>query len=176
MDTRAALQPSWHQYQMSTHFHEGSTPTLAKFLRNTCFSLLPTALTGLAADPSTADKSKYSLFNPTPRELMRELSTDRPDKTESAYSVDAGHFQVEMDLVSYAYDHDTAGAANTRVDAWAIAPINFKVGLLNNVDLQTVIETYNHVTIHDRLTGTKTRLSGFGDITSRVKVNLWGND
>ena len=25
---------------------------------------------------------------------------------ENAYTVDAGHFQVEMDLVTYSYDHD----------------------------------------------------------------------
>jgi hypothetical protein len=42
-----------------------------------------------------ADKSGYHLFRPTPRELMRELSTDRPDQTESAYTVDAGHVQLE---------------------------------------------------------------------------------
>ena len=37
------------------------------------------------------DKSGYTLFQPVPRELMREMSTDRPDQTESAYTVDAGH-------------------------------------------------------------------------------------
>ncbi len=127
-------------------------------------------------DLSKADKSKYNLFNPTPRELMRELSTDRPDKTESAYTVDAGHFQLEMDLVSYSRDRDKSGGADTRVDAWSIAPINFKVGLCNRVDLQTVIESYNHITTDDRVAPSKTRQTGFGDITSRLKINLWGND
>ncbi len=127
-------------------------------------------------DLSSADKSKYTLFNPTPKELMRDMSTDRPDRTESAYTVDAGHIQVEMDFFNYTYDKDTSGGADTRVKAWGIAPINFKVGLLNNVDLQTVIESYNHVTTEDRVGATKVRQSGFGDITSRLKVNLWGND
>lgn len=127
-------------------------------------------------DLSKADKSKYNLFNPTPRELMRELSTDRPDKTESAYTVDAGHFQLEMDLVSYSRDRDKSGGGDTRVDAWSIAPINFKVGLCNQVDLQTVIESYNHITTNDKAAPSKTRQTGFGDITSRLKVNIWGND
>ena len=133
----------------------------------------------LAADSGNAgtiDKSGYHLFNPTPVESMREMSTDRPDKTESAYTVDAGHFQIEMDLVSYTRDHDTAGGADTQVEAWAIAPINLKIGLLNSVDLQTVIETYQHIDTDDRTTGSKTRQTGFGDVTSRLKVNLWGND
>ncbi len=46
------------------------------------------------------DKSRYHLFNPTPVGRMREMSTDRPDKTESPYTVDAGHFQWEMDLAN----------------------------------------------------------------------------
>jgi hypothetical protein len=33
------------------------------------------------------------------------MSTDRPDKTESAYTVDAGHFQFEADLVSFGIDN-----------------------------------------------------------------------
>src|SRR5215208_5769920 len=52
----------------------------------------------------TKDKNVYNLFHPTPPDLMRELSTDRPDKTESPYTVDAGHVQIEMDLASYSYD------------------------------------------------------------------------
>ena len=127
-------------------------------------------------DLSKVDKRGYHVFNPTPREYMREMSTDRPDKTESAYTVDAGHFQIEMDFFSYTRDRDTSGGADTRVESWAIAPINFKVGLLNSVDLQTVIETYNFVETDDRVGGTKTRQEGFGDVTSRLKVNLWGND
>jgi hypothetical protein len=125
---------------------------------------------------TVTDKSEYDLFDPTPRAQMREMSTDRPDKTESPYTVDAGHFQLETDLVSYSYDHDTDDGEDTRVDAWAVTPINFKVGLLNRVDLQTVIETYNHITTRDRVAGTKVTESGFGDITSRLKINLWGND
>lgn len=125
---------------------------------------------------ASVDKSQFHLFNPTPAALMREMSTDRPDKTESAYTVDAGHFQIESDLANYTHDHDTEEGANTRVDAWTVASINFKVGLLNNVDLQTVVETYNHITTDDRVAREKVRQSGFGDITSRIKINLWGND
>ena len=65
--------------------------------------LVLTATAVLAADPAP-DKTQYNLFNPTPPQWLREMSTDRPDKTERAYTVDAGHFQIEMDLVNYSYD------------------------------------------------------------------------
>jgi len=123
-----------------------------------------------------ADKLQYHLFRPTPREFLREMSTDRPDKTESPYTVDAGRFQVEVDLVAYTHDRDRSGGGDTRTEGWAVAPVNFKMGLWHNVDLQTVLETYQTVRTADRIARTKTRQSGFGDITSRVKVNLWGND
>ena len=146
-------------------------------------SAIPTVvifwLPGLLATPAAAaerNKSQYSLVNPTPRELMRELSTDRPDKTESAYTVDAGRFQIESDLLSYSSDHDTVDGADTQVDAWSVAAVNVKAGLLNWMDLQLVLDTYNHVTTDDRLTAQKVTQSGLGDLTTRLKLNVWGND
>ncbi len=67
----------------------------------TALAAVPTSVDG--GEPAL-DKSHFNLFNPTPRELMRELSTDRPDKTESPYTVDAGRVQVELDLVTYTSD------------------------------------------------------------------------
>ncbi|MEY2550330.1 MAG: hypothetical protein QOG12_474, partial [Verrucomicrobiota bacterium] len=84
----------------------------------------------------SADKSGYTLFRPTPDALLRDLTTDRPDKTESPITVDAGHFQLEMDFATYTFDrtkHETT-------KAWAVAPTNFKVGVSNNVDLQLIVE------------------------------------
>ena len=87
-----------------------------------------------AAAPS-ADKWQFHLFNPTPTNLMREMSTDRPDQTESPYTVDAGHIQIEMDFVSWTRDNGN--------DDFAFANTNFKIGLLNNVDLQIVLNGFN---------------------------------
>ena len=36
------------------------------------------------------DKSEYTLFNPTPKDKMRDFSTDRPTKSNVPYTVDAG--------------------------------------------------------------------------------------
>ena len=118
------------------------------------------------------DKIGYNLFRPTPDVLMREFATDRPDKTESPFTVDAGHFQIEIDLLNYTYDR----TEHESVKTLAIAPVNFKVGLLNNVDLQVVAQTYNIQWTHDRDANTRTSASGFGDLLLRCKANLWGND
>lgn len=122
-----------------------------------------------------ASKSAFNLFHPVPEGLMRDMSTDRPDRTESPFTVDAGHFQIEMDLVSYAHDRDRSGGGG-RTDAWAVAPVNLKAGLLNDLDLQVVIETWNHVRTKDQATGTVRNQSGLGDISLRLKKNLRGND
>jgi hypothetical protein len=135
-----------------------------------------------ARGADTDDKSQYTIFNPTPRELLREMTTDRPDKTESPYTVDAGHFQFEMDLVSYTYDRKHAGGTTTQLDSFAVAPINLKLGLCNQVDLQVVVETWNYA--RTKTSGNsptngptvKRHQRGFGDITTRLKYNVWGND
>ena len=131
---------------------------------------------GWGADEDTGkpppDKSAYNLFNPTPLELMRELTPDRPDKTESPCTVDAGHFQLELDFANYTEDN----ADGVRTETWNVAPVNLKVGVLNNVDVQFILDDYLHTRTVDHAAGTTTTQSGFGDFTTRVKINLWGND
>jgi hypothetical protein len=122
------------------------------------------------------EKSTYSLFNRTPYAALREMNTDRPDKTESPYTVDAGHFQLEMDFATLGFDHSKASGSDIKTDTWGIAPVNLKAGLLNNVDLQVVIDTFDEVRTEDRFAKSVVRERGFGGITSRLKINLWGND
>jgi hypothetical protein len=124
---------------------------------------------GVEAPP---DKSGYNLFRPTPDALLREMATDRPDKTESAYTVDAGHYQAEMDILAYTYDRSD----DETVKMLNIAPLNLKLGVLNNVDLQIIVESYTIQRRRDRAAGTSSRISGFGDVLVRSKINLWGND
>lgn len=117
-------------------------------------------------------KSTYNLFHPTPTGRMRPMSTDRPDQTESPYTVDAGHFQLEMDFVNATFDRE----ASLRTENRSIAPVNFKVGLLNNMDIQFVMDTYAYSRVRDRAAGSVAEVSGLGDVATRVKINFWGND
>ena len=121
-----------------------------------------TAAPAEAVLPEVSDKSGYSLFNPTPRDLWRPLSADRPDFTESPVTVDAGAVQVELSFIDYAREGDR--------NALSVAPANLKVGLLNDVDLQFVFDPY--VASDDGMSTSR----GFGDLQFRLKINLWGND
>jgi hypothetical protein len=117
------------------------------------------------------DKSGYNLFNPVPENLLRDLSPDRPDVTESAYTVDAGHYQLEMDFANFTYDK-TDG---TTTKAWDAGDFNIKAGLLDNLDVQFVYD--NYLNVHrENGSGKSTTQSGFGDFTTRLKINLWGDD
>ena len=60
----------------------------------------PAATDEPAAAPAP-DKSGYSLLDPTPDSQLRSFAPDRPPKADSAYTVDAGHFQYETDLLNY---------------------------------------------------------------------------
>ncbi|MFM2082916.1 MAG: hypothetical protein RL380_1607 [Verrucomicrobiota bacterium] len=115
-------------------------------------------------------------FTPTPPDQGRELSTDRPDKTESPYTVDTGHFQLESDLLNFTRDHSRGGGGDTVTETWSFATLNFKAGLRDDVDLQLVLAPYSRSRTEDRTAGTVQRAHGFGDVTVRVKKNLWGNE
>jgi hypothetical protein len=119
-----------------------------------------------------AGKSNFHLFNPTPRHLMREMSTDRPDTTESPYTVDAGHIQFELSLIDYAYEDERGVQSDTLL----ILPSNIKIGLLNNLDIQFVFTSYERVEFDGGAGGDDT-IDGLSDDTQiRLKINLWGND
>ena len=121
---------------------------------------------------SRPDKWKYNLFNSVPSEYLRDMSTDRPDQTESPYTVDAGRYQIELSFFDYTYDK----AGSVRFEQWNAVPRNFKGGLLNNVDLQVVLDNFISQRTKDSSDDSIVYNEGFGDVTTRLKINLWGND
>jgi hypothetical protein len=127
-------------------------------------------------DQTKPDQSQYDLFHPTPRAFLREMNTDRPDKTESPYTIDAGHFQIEADILNYTLDRHNPDRTDTSVETVGIAPMNLKAGVCHNVDVQLILQTYNSVRTHDFSAGTVEKQRGFGDVIGRVKWNWWGND
>lgn len=102
-----------------------------------------------------------ALPQPASPAALRDLSTDRPDTTESPFTVDAGHFQFELEIAAW----ERSGGQSTL----NLGELNLKAGLTHSTDLQLVLPLYS-----------KTRHSenaeGFGDVSVRLKRNLWGND
>ena len=112
------------------------------------------------------------MSHPVPKDKMKEMETDRPDVTESAYTVEAGHFQVESDLFKQ--------VRNRNNDLLHIQNIfnlaNFKIGLTEKIDLQLVFPIYVSNSIREISTRKIiSKTGGFDDITIRMKYNIWGN-
>lgn len=119
-----------------------------------------------------ASKKNFSLFNPVPRAQMREMETDRPDVTESPYTVDAGHFQLETDLVRSITERSETSQTNT----FLINQMNLKIGITGSTALQIGFQTYGRQSEKELETDEKTTTDGHGDLTLRIKQNLIGND
>ncbi len=130
-------------------------------------------LEAVAAQPEAAAEH-YSLRNPKPADKLREMSTDRPDTTESPFTVDVGHFQLELSFVDVTSDKRSDDGFLSR--SLEIAPMLLKLGVLDNMDLQLGIAPYTRTHQTDEATGATTTAQGFGDLTLRAKINLWGND
>jgi hypothetical protein len=127
-----------------------------------------------APDKPSPDKSQYTLFNPTPKELMRPFNTDRPAKSNVPYTVDAGHFQYEGDLFIYSFDNTTTPDTNNT--SWVLFNPTFKAGLTNWADLEVNFSAQNLLTSTTRGSGAASYNNGFGDTFTRLKMNLWGDD
>jgi hypothetical protein len=123
------------------------------------------------AEKKKPDKNQYWLLNPTPPDEMRSFNTDRPTKANIPYTVDAGHFQYETDLVNYA--HQVVGSVRT--ETLLVPNPTFKVGLTNNTDLEVNVPFAGVHTFGSSTTPSST-LWGIGDTFVRSKINLWGND
>jgi hypothetical protein len=122
-----------------------------------------------ASNPAP-DKSGYTFFNPTPEDQLRAFNPNRPSITEGPFTVDAGHFQVEMSFLEYTYDYDHG----IRSDDYSVAPGDLRVGVLNNFELDLFINPYLNQWM--RSSASSSRLFGFGDTEIRAALNLWGND
>ena len=131
-----------------------------------------------------AAKLKYNLFDPTPDNLLRPFSSDRPSKTDSPYTVDAGRLQLEADFSNFTYDRYNALGTNTRVETLLVAPTFLRLGLFLNTEIQVFIPTYEQVRTDTRTPAATsaraqrdvTTADGYGDTLVRLKFNLVGND
>ncbi len=126
-----------------------------------------------------AEKWQYNLFHPTPGGLLRDFNADRPSKSDSPITVDAGRFQIESDLYNFSYDRYNPERTDTRVETLLVPSSVLKVGLLPNADLQVLLPAYTRVRTSERVPGDGREVStvqGAADMLVRLKVNFVGND
>lgn len=125
---------------------------------------LAAALAAQSATQSEAvGQAGHGIGNPVPDELLRPLSPDRPNSTESPQTVDAGRTQFEVSIGDWSRER--------RDDVVVALQTIAKVGLSHDSDLQLIFDTF---VVQDNASGTDEE--GFGDLTVRYKKNLWGND
>jgi hypothetical protein len=125
-----------------------------------------------AATKTATDATDYTLFNPVPESAMRSFSTDRPTKSNVPFTVDAGHFQYEMDLFNYA--RQTSGT--TTMHTWTGPNPTLKLGLTSNADLEVNVAPFVSIHSFDAATGVSSTVTGTSDLFARMKINLWGNN
>jgi hypothetical protein len=128
--------------------------------------------TGCGSAAAEPDKSGYNLFNPVPDALLRDLDTDRPDKSNSPHTLDAGHYQLESGL--FTYTRTTAAGVRTQNASWADTTL--RAGLTPWAEVQLELPVYQANRTTDLATHETQRASGAGDLTAILKGNLWGND
>jgi hypothetical protein len=120
------------------------------------------------AEAEDGDKSQFNLLNPTPRDRLRPLDAATRDVTESPYTVDAGHLQVESTLVGYSRNESGSKGTNE----WVALGTNLRLGLTNDLDAELQFAAYRRV----EEAPPSPVSEGFGDLALRLKGNLWGND
>ena len=135
--------------------------------------MLTTWISILIVDGQTNPvKIKYTLFNPVPKGEMKEMETDRPDVTESAYTVEAGHFQVECDIFKQVRNRNNGML--TIMNNYNLA--NFKIGLTEKMDIQLVFPLYvTNITRNINTNKIINKSAGFDDVTVRLKYNIRGS-
>jgi hypothetical protein len=131
----------------------------------------PAPTTDATTQPA-ADKSQYNLLHPTPSNQLRDMDTDRPNVTNTPHTIDAGHLQVETGFEDYNFYH----RSHFRSDDLAVGEFNFRLGVLNQLELNAVVDAFEIGRDHDYGTGKSAHHDGFGDTVLGGKLNLWGDD
>jgi len=137
--------------------------------------------TGLAAEDEEEegktkcpDKSQYTLFNPTPANCLREFDPDRPDVTDSPFTVDAGHIQFESGLFSYSLSRPDREHVVT--EEFDILDTNIRLGITNYAEIDLDVPPLDIE--HTRFPASRfdTWRSGPGQLELQAKINFFGND
>jgi hypothetical protein len=98
---------------------------------------------------------------------LQPVCADRPTKSNGPCTVDAGHFQVEADIVNASFMHADGAATDT----WLIFNPTLKYGLTSNLDVEANIAPLEIVRARGA-TGVVSRVTGSSDLFLRLKYEF----
>ena len=121
------------------------------------------------------DQAGSAPQTPPPADGLRDMDTDRPNKTDTPHTINAGHVQIEIGAIDLArQDSSVHGVA---FDTLTLMPgaTDIRVGVSDRFELNAVVTPYE-VQIVRREGGSAVRMAGFGDLVVGGKLNLLGDD
>lgn len=95
------------------------------------------------------------------------ICADRPTKSTGACTVDAGHFQLESDIVNGTFQR----LDGVTTDTWFATNPTLKFGLTPDLDVEANLSPLEVVRTHDKFGGGHT-IAGLGDLYLRMKYEF----
>jgi len=115
---------------------------------------------------SQARAPRYSLFWPVPHTELRALGSDRPGNGENPFTMDPGHFQIEIGAVGFTH----VGYHNPGAEGFSAASSKLRVGVVRGFELQGMFDGFSWR--RSEALGWGHSTGGFG---GRAKINLFGD-
>jgi hypothetical protein len=121
-------------------------------------------------DAAETGSSTGRLFLKKDSAELRPLMPDRPDRGDSPTTVDAGHLQIETEVMAYAQQQGD----QERVETFRWGGTEFRLGLTDQTDFEVLTESF--VSTRTESGENSESVSGYGGTTFRFKHNIVGND
>ena len=97
---------------------------------------------------------------------VEDISTDRPDQSESPYLMDKGFFQIEAGVTS----ENDEPVKDFKTSTLSAPSVLLRYGIAKNVELRGGIEVINSKTT---INGTSTNENGMGPLMAGTKISLF---
>ena len=108
---------------------------------------------------------RHDLASPVPESCLETIDTDRPHQTDTPHVVAAGHVQIESAIAAVALGGELGAAPGARGARLAVLENNYKVGVVDHVDVQLLFK-------HAEYLPERTRFAPPGPYNLRVKLNI----
>jgi hypothetical protein len=94
--------------------------------------------------------------------------------TNGPYTVDPGHWLLEVGL--FEYTRDRYNSAGIRLDGFALGDTDVRLGVTSFAEIDALFTAYTYILTRVRNGGAEQRQGGFSDLTLRSKINIFGDD